>query len=89
MTPETKIKVKLKKLLKEADCFFSAISDRYHSGLPDFIAVKGGQVFFIEVKSQVGELTKLQAKTLNDAAAHGAHCIVYRGEPTIDWIYHV
>jgi len=79
-TPETKVKAKLKKLLKVGGYWFSSISDRYHSGLPDVIAIRSGLVYFIEVKSSTGKLTRLQTLTLEEAKRHGAICVVYRGE---------
>lgn len=66
MTPETLVKQKLKKMLNHnvkhmgGTFFYSAISDRYHSGLPDFILIEAGRPKFLECKAPGKHLTRLQ-----------------------------
>ena len=51
-TPETRVKKKIKEMLTQEKRWYSAISDRYHSGLPDFIAVgRNGEFVAIEAKA--------------------------------------
>jgi len=63
-TPETKVKAKVKKLLKKMEekggVWSTALSSRYHSGLPDFSALIEGEANYIEAKAEGKPLTPLQ-----------------------------
>jgi hypothetical protein len=48
-------------------------------GLPDVIAIKGGQVFAIELKTEGGRATSAQLQAIEDLRAAGAHAEVCRG----------
>ena len=74
MTPEGKVKARVKKWLKESgwkDIWWTMLSDRYRSGLPDFLLIWGGKVIFIEAKGKSKELTKLQAYVSKKICAAG------------------
>jgi hypothetical protein len=58
VTVETRNKNLLTRELKEAGVWNQAISDRYHSGIPDRIAIIDGRAIWLEVKA--GEHVELR-----------------------------
>lgn len=60
MTPETKVKAKVKKWAEYKGGFLLPISQRYHSGTPDFIHFQDGKASAIEVKAPDGKMSKIQ-----------------------------
>ena len=48
-------------------------------GLPDVIAIKGGQVFAIELKTEGGRATSAQLQAIEDLRAAGAHAEICHG----------
>ncbi len=49
------------------------------NGIPDLLALKEGEVLFIEVKRPEGRLSKLQEYRLKELKKHGFNTEVYRG----------
>ena len=83
-TPETAVKTQVKKWLKENAMWSTAISDRYHVGLPDFLCVlRGdyGKITGIEVKSATGALTRRQAEEGRRIIAAGGEYWVAKPNP--------
>ena len=71
-TPETKIKQKVKRWLNDNCSWWSAISDRYHHGIPDFIGCShDGEFVAVECKAKGGKVTKIQGETLKAIAFAG------------------
>jgi Holliday junction resolvase len=66
MTPEAKVKARLKDILKELGCYsFSPIGGAYSSrGVPDIIGCLHGIFFAIEAKAGKGKTTALQDREL-------------------------
>ena len=68
MTPEKKVKEKVKKILKELNCYYCmpATGGYGASGVPDIIACYEGRFIGIECKANGGKPTALQKKHLAD-----------------------
>lgn len=64
---------KIRKDLESSGWFTEKISQRFSSGFPDFIAIKDGRVFFIEVKEFRSKLTKLQEHKLKKIHSMGGN----------------
>ncbi len=81
-TPETKAKKKLTKWLderaKSKGTWWTSLSDRYRSGIPDRMEIEGGRITFYEVKSMEGRLTALQDWTAHKVIAAGAKYFIVR-----------
>lgn len=79
--PETAIRRAIVEFLrlhgwKVARIVQSALSER---GIPDLVAIRGGQTVWIEVKTAKGRLSKYQERWLQDLEDHGGWYIVARG----------
>ena len=68
MTPEKKVKEKVKKILKELSCYYCMPSTSGYgsSGVPDIIACYQGRFIGIECKANGNKPTDLQQKNLID-----------------------
>jgi hypothetical protein len=68
MTPEKKIKEKVKKVLKKLNCYYCmpATGGYGSSGVPDIIACYKGRFIGIECKANGNKPTALQQKNLVD-----------------------
>lgn len=68
MTPEKKVKEKVKKILKELSCYYCMPSTGGYgsSGVPDIIACYQGRFIGIECKANGNKPTDLQQKNLID-----------------------
>lgn len=78
-TPETKVKHRTKIWLNDNCSWWSAISDRYHHGIPDFIGCNHfGRLVVVECKSSTGELTPKQRETLSHVALANGIAMVAR-----------
>jgi hypothetical protein len=66
MTPEAKVKAKVKKVLDKLNCyyFFPATGGYGRSGVPDVIVCFQGHFIGIECKAGKGKLTALQENEL-------------------------
>lgn len=74
MTPESKVKAKVKNWLAKNASWYTAISDRYTSGLPDFhglLKAPKGRPVYIEVKSLVGRVSQKQWQIANSIIEAG------------------
>lgn len=78
MTPEGKVKAKVKKVLKELGCYYvMPVTGGYgNSGVPDFIICTAGRFYAIECKANGGKTTALQEKHLADIRAAGGVALV-------------
>ena len=83
MTPEGKVKKTIKAKL-DADphiwYFMPVAGVMGKAGVPDFIGVRAGRFFAIEVKADKGKLTKLQARTMDDIALCAGRVLTIQGE---------
>ena len=79
-TPETDVKRRLKKFFKATKWWWSAISDRWTSGLPDFIACRDGDFAAFEVKSKVGRLSPIQYYVARKIIMAGGEYFIVRPE---------
>jgi len=68
LTPEKKVKLKVKQILKELDCYYFMTSTGGYgsSGVPDIIACYQGRFIGIECKANGNKPTNLQLKNLQD-----------------------
>jgi len=78
MTPEAKVKKKVKECLKELGAYYvMPMTMGYgNSGAPDFIVCWRGMFFGVECKAGAGKTTALQEKNLADIRLAGGKAIV-------------
>lgn len=78
MTPESKVKAKVVKLLKERGAYYAMpIGVGYgNAGVPDFLVCYKGVFIGIECKAGKGRTTALQDKHLEDIRAAGGESLV-------------
>ena len=86
-TPESKVKDKIKKILKEHSVYYAMpMGTGYgNSGVPDFLCCMNGFFVAIEAKAGKGETTALQDKNLKEINAAGGYTLVIR-ETNIDYL---
>lgn len=85
MTPEGKVKGKIKALLKKYGVYYAMpIGTGFgNSGVPDFLCCVGGKFLAIEAKAGAGKTTALQEKNLREIKeAGGSTAVIY--ETNID-----
>jgi len=77
-TPENRVKQEVRDYLKISGWFVFPILQGLGSyrGIPDLIAIKNGNVLFIECKSENGRLSKYQKKFKDDVINHGGNYII-------------
>ena len=82
MTPESKIKSRIKLTLEDLGCyFFMPIGGPYSRiGVPDFVGCLNGMFFSIEAKAGKGKTTALQARELQRIKDAGGFAIVVNEE---------
>lgn len=80
MTPEGKVKEKVKKLLKEAGAYYH-MPVQNGMGKPslDFVCCHEGRFLAIETKTEKGDLTLRQKATIDEMQGAGAIVLVIRG----------
>ena len=80
MTPESKVKKQIKKLLDEANAYYAMpIGTGYgNSGVPDFLCCVNGKFVAIEAKAGKGQATALQLKNLQLINACGGYTLIIR-----------
>lgn len=85
MTPEAKVKAKVKKLLDELRIywFFPATHGYGRSGVPDIIGCFAGLFVAVECKAGKGKLTALQEREIERIKEAGGFTFVAR-EDNID-----
>ena len=78
MTPEAKVKAKVKKILAELGAYYAMpVTGGYgNSGVPDFLVCKGGLFYGIECKANGNKPTALQIKNLEDIRKAGGVAVV-------------
>lgn len=88
MTPEAKVKAKIKAILKEEKIYYAMpIGTGYgNSGVPDFLCCVNGRFLGIEAKANGNKPTELQKKNLMDIELSGGFAIVIN-ENTSDLQY--
>ena len=86
-TPESKVKTKIKKILKEHGVYYAMpIGSAYgNSGVPDFLCCVGGKFLGIEAKANGGQPTALQMKHLREIREAGGMSVVVH-EDNLDWL---
>lgn len=85
MTPEAKVKAKVKKILAELGAYWSMpVTGGYgNSGVPDFLVCYRGKFYGIECKANGGKTTALQDKHLADIRGAGGVGLIIH-EATVD-----
>jgi Holliday junction resolvase len=78
MTPEAKVKNKVKKILDSLGCYhFSPQTGGYgKSGIPDIIACYKGRFIAIECKAGKGQVTALQKYNIDQIKANQGLAII-------------
>jgi len=78
LTPERKVKDKVKKVLKELGAYYAmpATGGYGSSGTPDFLVCYRGRFFWLECKANGGKTTALQEKNLEDIRKNGGVAFV-------------
>jgi Holliday junction resolvase len=78
MTPEAKVKNKVKKILDSLGCYhFSPQTGGYgRSGVPDIIACYKGRFIAIECKARKGTITALQKYNIDQIKANQGLAII-------------
>lgn len=78
LTPERKVKDKVKKVLKELGAYYAmpATGGYGSSGVPDFLVCYRGRFFGLECKANGGKTTALQEKNLEDIRENGGVAFV-------------
>ena len=78
MTPEAKVKKKVKKILEDHGAYYAMpIGAGFgNAGVPDFLICFKGRFIAVECKANGGKTTKLQAKHLEDIRAAGGVAVV-------------
>jgi len=78
MTPEGKVKKRVKEILKELGAYYvMPVTGGYgNSGAPDFLVCYRGIFFGIETKAKGGKVTALQQKNLHQIQESGGQQIV-------------
>tara|TARA_R110000822_G_scaffold36783_4_gene103356 strand:+ start:877 stop:1158 length:282 start_codon:yes stop_codon:yes gene_type:complete len=78
MTPEAKVKEKIKKFLKSNNIYYAmpATGGYGNSGAPDFLCCAKGKFIGIEAKAGKGKTTALQDKNLREIEEAGGTALV-------------
>ena len=87
MTPEKKVKEKVKKVLKQLNCYYCmpATGGYGASGVPDIIACHQGRFIGIECKANGNKATALQQKHLREISIAGGISLII-DETNIDML---
>ena len=81
MTPEGKVKEKVKKVLKESGAYYHMpVQNGMGKTSLDFICCVKGRFLAIETKTEKGQLTLRQQVTIDEMQKAGAIVLVIRGE---------
>lgn len=78
MTPEGKVKARVKKILAELGAYYTMpVTGGYgNSGVPDFVVCMEGRFYAIECKANGGKPTALQLKNHDDIRKAGGVALV-------------
>ena len=82
MTPESKVKKRIKAILEELPCyFFMPPANGYgRAGIPDFVGCLNGMFFSIEAKAGKGKTTALQDRELERIRQAGGLALIVNEE---------
>ena len=82
MTPEAKVKKRIKSILEELQCyFFMPPANGYgRAGIPDFVGCLNGMFFSIEAKAGKGKTTALQDRELERIRQAGGFALIVNEE---------
>lgn len=85
MTPEAKVKARIKTVLKEHNVYYAMPLGAGFgaAGVPDFLCCVNGVFLAVEAKAGRGKTTPLQDRQLAAIEAAGGHALVIR-ETNID-----
>lgn len=88
MTPEGKVKLKLKKILDKlgAYYFFPATGGYGRNGVPDVVGCIAGKLFAVECKAVGGKPTALQLRELEKIRRAGGIAFIYDGTTTDEMV---
>jgi hypothetical protein len=86
MTPEGKVKAKIKDILKARGAYFTMpIGTGFGSaGVPDFVICYKGRFIGVEAKTVGNKPTALQEKHMADIRSRGGHTLVINESNTDD-----
>ncbi len=86
MTPETAIKKSIRDYLRLSGWFVFHVLQGLgaYKGVSDFVAIKDGNVLFIEVKTERGRQSEHQKKFENNICNSGGHYFVARDVSDVD-----
>jgi hypothetical protein len=75
---ETHIKLAILKMIKKEfpDILTLKLSDKYYSGYPDLLLIINGMCCFIEIKTPIGKVSKIQEYTLQKIREAGGFAFV-------------
>ena len=91
-TPESKVKDKIKKILKAKGIYYAMPHGAGYgnAGVPDFLCCVRGYFLAIEAKAKGGKPTALQVKNMDDIRKAGGVSLVVDEEvlanETLEWI---
>ena len=80
---ESTVQSSIQKWLKDNGWFTIKIIMASKNGIPDLMAIKNGRTIFIEVKNEIGKLSKIQEYRIKEMQQHGAEVIVARSKEEI------
>ena len=83
VTKESSIQTAISKAFTENGWFVVKIMMASKNGIPDLMAIKNGRTIFIEVKNEIGKLSKIQEYRIKEMQQHGAEVIVARSKEEI------
>jgi len=80
MTPEAKVARIFRARVKQLGGWCIKVSGIGKRGLPDYLVLLDGELFFVELKASGGRLTEIQRRMHEDLADRGARVYVLVGE---------
>ena len=92
MTPESKVKDRIKKILKAHGVYYAMPHGAGYgnAGVPDFLCCVRGYFLAIEAKAKGGKPTALQVRNMDDIRKAGGVSLVVNEEvlanETLEWI---
>lgn len=86
---ESKIQSKILKYLKGAypSAYIVKISDRFISGIPDILMIEDSYIYFFEVKTPRGRVSKIQEYTMDKIQKAGGNCYVVRSVEDVRGVF--
>jgi len=86
MTPEGRVKKKLRDILDDNNMYYfmPATGGYGRSGVPDIVGCVSGKFFAIECKAPGGRVTALQQREIENIIASGGVAFIYDGSISAD-----